>query len=380
MQVWVFFFFLKKKKKTLWAQTHLCSHAPVTLGLQETCLNIPSPPDATHSLTVSPSHTLLLFQENKISAPRNKTLLFLLFTFFPNLTSLLFTNSMDEFIPKEETRKNSMEEFISKERKRKYQGIPKKVTKKHSHLCAAEAANLLPPRRTRSSLNDARLLPRRSYDIYFCVPFRADGEELKLHKKENHETAWAYWRWYNVSIHPDGPGEGNQKQLLPFWKGKLPLFGGIAALHSRIYFFGGVTCGPGFIRDVYKLDLDAASKVWVPVSPMGSRRFEPSASVLGGKIYVRNYQPFDHSGDLWCEAFDPVNDKWKPFPSPPIYPGSSSIVLSEALENPDRILVAYRAPMMPLLPSSTRITCSTDHGKCLRLASASSTLCGMMSG
>jgi hypothetical protein len=93
---------------------------------------------------------------------------------------------------------------------------------------------LLSPRRTRSSINDAR-----SYDIYFCVPFTVDSEVIELDRKENHEIGWAYWKWYKLNIHADGPGNVNQKQLIPFWKGKLPMYGGIAALGSSIYFFFG---------------------------------------------------------------------------------------------------------------------------------------------
>ncbi|XP_059437136.1 putative F-box/kelch-repeat protein At2g29810 [Corylus avellana] len=86
------------------------------------------------------------------------------------------------------------------------------------------------------------------------------------------------------------------------------------------------------------------AKEWVRVSPpMISKRCNTAASVLGGKIYVRNHSPSHHTADSWSEVFDPVNRKWETLPNPPSY-HHDCLIIYAVLENPDRIIVAFRVP------------------------------------
>jgi len=257
---------------------------------------------------------------------------------------------MDEFIPKKR-QKSSTEE-----------GIPKKKNKKCSMDGRLGAAvTLLPPWQTRPSIYEAltqypspyvynrhaSLFSPRSYDIFLCV-LDENGEQDADGKERGHS------KLYTIKIHAHGPGKVYPNPLIPFWKGKLPARCGLAALGSHIYCFGGVSYtrfGQQEIRDVNKLWITPrVGKEWVPVSPMISGRCFAYASVLGGRIYVRNHEPCNHTDAHWGEVFDPVNGKWEAFPNPPNYPPKYSrnyrecIIISAALKNPDRIIVAYRVP------------------------------------
>lgn len=104
------------------------------------------------------------------------------------------------------------------------------------------AAMLFPPLSSRSPMvafltqhstaNIYHRPPKRSYDICFCLPLSPDDKnEPKLA------------RWYTINIYADGPGKVYPEPLIPFWKGKLPVLCGFAALGSRIYCFGGYNHG-----------------------------------------------------------------------------------------------------------------------------------------
>lgn len=150
---------------------------------------------------------------------------------------------------------------------------------------------------------------------------------------------------YKINIHADGDGPDKfySKPLIPCYKGKMQGFGDFAILGSHIYgFYNRVSRLP--TRDVSKLRvIPHVDKEWIP-SPMICRRSFPHASVIGGQIYVRNCQPYKHTDPQWGEVYDPVNEKWKAFPNPPNYPPNyqEGIVISAAVKNPDRIIVAYR--------------------------------------
>jgi hypothetical protein len=65
-----------------------------------------------------------------------------------------------------------------------------------------------------------------------------------------------------------------------------------------------------FAKDVNYGLIPVWVKEWVHVSPpMISKRCFVAASVIGGKIYVRNRLPSHHTADCWSEVFDPVNRK-----------------------------------------------------------------------
>jgi hypothetical protein len=72
-------------------------------------------------------------------------------------------------------------------------------------------------------------------------------------------------------------------------------------------------------------------------------RCNAAASVLGGKIYVRNRLPSHHTADSWSEVFDPVNRKWEALPNPPSY-HYDCLIIYALLENPSRIIVAFHIP------------------------------------
>lgn len=185
--------------------------------------------------------------------------------------------------------------------------------------------------------------PACSYDIVFCV----DEQEAKL---EDDGIMWVPTKWYMINVHADGPGKVYPKPLFPYWKGKVPSLGCLAVLGSHIYGFGGLSHAGSrvlAIHDVYRLRVSPyAAKEFIPISPMLSWRYHPLASVLGNKIYVRNDEfqtpPLHYH---WGEVFDPANGKWETLPNPPKYPVKypECTVISAVLENPERIIVAYRA-------------------------------------
>jgi hypothetical protein len=87
----------------------------------------------------------------------------------------------------------------------------------------------------------------------------------------------------------------------------------------------------------------------VRISTLKSRRFLPQVSVLGRKLIVWN----SILGELsrhWVEVFDPANETCELVPNPPKYfvrSISDRILLSAALQNPDRLVVAHHVPTEP---------------------------------
>ena len=104
---------------------------------------------------------------------------------------------------------------------------------------------------------------------------------------------------------------------------------------------------PREIWECYKLRITPqVGKEFVPVSPMVSGRCSSETSVLENKIYLRNSSSqTDLLNHCWGEVFDVDNGKWEALPNPPNYlvQNPKSIVLSAVVENPERVIVAYRA-------------------------------------
>lgn len=222
------------------------------------------------------------------------------------------------------------------------EGIPQKNTKKYSkNGFLGTAATLLPPVPSfDESLTDSPNHSSCYYEIVFCV------DEQKFGAEDDGEE-WTLTKWYTIKVHSYG-AMVYPKPLVPFWKGKVYSLESLAALGSQIYAFGGLSHdgSPQAIQDVCKLQVTPhVAQEWVPVSPMLSSRYCPETSVLGNRIYVRNgeYEALPHH---WGEVFDPADGKWEALPNPPKYPVNypECTIISAALENPKRIIVAHRAP------------------------------------
>jgi len=193
------------------------------------------------------------------------------------------------------------------------------------------------------SHRDGRIFSHRSYGIFFCLPLM----DWKLLEEEMDSVyQWQSFKWYSINVHADGPVRAYPKQLIPFWKGLIPMSGALAALGSHIYCLGGKNAAYEPLRDVYKLRVTPhAAKEWVDVSPrMIYGRRHAHASVLGGKTYVLNDLCCDHTDPHWCEVFDPVHRKWEALPNPPTYL-QDGLIFYAALENPNRIIGAFRVPV-----------------------------------
>jgi hypothetical protein len=203
-----------------------------------------------------------------------------------------------------------MDEFVSKIRDQevKYsreEGLPKKQKRNYSEL--------LPPSLTQDPSTNLYGCLFSSYDIFFMVNDDEDDNGI----------ARRISKGYKINIHADGDGPdkfySKSKPLIPFYRGKMQGFGDFAILGSHICgFYNRVSRVP--TRDVSKLRvIPHVDKECIP-SPMICRRSFTHASVIGGKIYVRNRQPYKHTDPQWGEVYDPVNEKWKAFPNPPNYP------------------------------------------------------------
>ncbi|KAE8021767.1 hypothetical protein FH972_007631 [Carpinus fangiana] len=179
-----------------------------------------------------------------------------------------------------------------------------------------------------------KFLSPRCYNVVFCVPTFSKDLDGRT-----------YTKWYSINIRENGPCEVHTKDktLSSFWDGKLQATEGFAALGSHVYAFGEPAI-PDSGSDLCKLDLTARGPYSLkPVPSMISPKFYPHAFAIDGKIYVfssvlEGTSPTVH----WGEAFDPDNGKWEALPDPPY--DTSFIILSAALENPSRILVAFHVP------------------------------------
>jgi len=265
---------------------------------------------------------------------------------FMNRSSPLQTDSSTKEgrPPKKGRRKYSMEEGIAKKDKKRYSMDRHLSPPCRSPPYISKLSTRYPTEdHVSHNQRDARIFSHRSYNIFFCVPL----EDPKFLEKEMDPVyRWSSLKWYSINIHADGPVTVYPKRLIPFWKGLIPLSSALAALGSYIYCLGGRNAAREPLRDVYKLRVTPhAAKEWVHVSPkMISGRRSAHASVLGRKIYVLNDQCWDHTDPHWCEVFDPVNRRWEALPNPPTYL-QDGLIFYAALENPDRIIGAFRVPV-----------------------------------
>jgi hypothetical protein len=161
--------------------------------------------------------------------------------------------------------------------------------------------------------------------------------------------------WYTLTI-PTDAVDGEEGSILRVWKGRMPveLPASFAALGSELFCVGGRLRRPGIPRsfftishppipDIYALDINSpGEKDWIRVGSTISPRLEPHSLVIDGKLYVLS--GFDHdtydysSSDPHGEVFDPVTGLWEALPDAPWR--KKSQIISAALENPNRILVA----------------------------------------
>jgi len=249
-------------------------------------------------------------------------------------------SSMEEgSLPKKGQRKDSIEDGISKKDKRYSMGQDLLPPQRSPYILELSTRHPTTDYESHSD-RDARIFSRRSYDVFFCLPFL---DWKLLEEVRNSVYQWQSFKWYSINIHADGPGTAYPKRLIPFWKGLIPMSSALAALGSHIYCLGGRNAAYEPLCDVYKLRVTPhAAKEWVDVSPrMISRRRHAHASVLGGKIYVLNNLRRDHTDPHWCEVFDPVRRKWEALPNPPTYL-QDGLIFYAALENPNRIIGAFR--------------------------------------
>ncbi|KAE8099026.1 hypothetical protein FH972_017042 [Carpinus fangiana] len=163
-----------------------------------------------------------------------------------------------------------------------------------------------------------------SYNIVVCVS--------EMGGATYHDGAlWYCTKWYTFSVQADGGGKVYPKPLRHFWRGKVPSRASLATLGPHVYAFGGVNFGNPTqreSRECYRLRITPqVGKEFVPVSPMVSGRCSPETSVLGNKIYLLT------------------------IPNPPNYrvQDPESIVLSAVVENPERVIVAYRSSYGPAI-------------------------------
>ncbi|KAE8124091.1 hypothetical protein FH972_019001 [Carpinus fangiana] len=182
-----------------------------------------------------------------------------------------------------------------------------------------------------------------SYNIVVCV------SEIGSATSDD-GTMWSRSKWYTFSVQADGRGKVYPKLLRHFWRGNVPAIASLATLGPHVYAFGGLNYAnpsPWEIQECYRLRITPqVGKEFVPVSPMVSGRCSSETSVLGNKIYLHNsLSQTDLLNHCWGEVFDVDNGKWEALPNPPNYlvqyPGS--IVLSAVVDNPERVIVAYRA-------------------------------------
>ncbi|KAE8098853.1 hypothetical protein FH972_016887 [Carpinus fangiana] len=146
-------------------------------------------------------------------------------------------------------------------------------------------------------------------------------------------------RWYVIPIGVDAGGMfiREERTIKPFWEGHHTFDFSFAALGSTIYCFGPDD-------SVFKLDaIGPMTDGWIHAPSMNTRRNQPHKLVLGSKLYVLGSDRRDL--DFYAEVFDPVINKWVVLPEPPYK--MSYFIISAALENPNRILVASKLPQAP---------------------------------
>jgi hypothetical protein len=146
-------------------------------------------------------------------------------------------------------------------------------------------------------------------------------------------------RWYVIPIGVDADGMfiREERTIKPFWEGHHSFDFSFAALGSTIYCFGPDD-------SVFKLGaVGPMTDRWIRAPSMNTHRNQPHKWVLGSKLYLLGSDRRDL--EMFAEVFDPVINKWVVLPEPPYE--MSYFIVSAALENPNRILVALKVPQAP---------------------------------
>jgi hypothetical protein len=176
-----------------------------------------------------------------------------------------------------------------------------------------------------SSSGPARNFCPRTWEIAICMPVF-------------HESVMT-GRWYVIPIGVDADGMfiREERTIKPFWEGHHSFDFSFAALGSTIYCFGPDD-------SVFKLGaVGPMTDRWIRAPSMNTHRNQPHKWVLGSKLYLLGSDRRDL--EMFAEVFDPVINKWVVLPEPPYE--MSYFIVSAALENPNRILVALKVPQAP---------------------------------
>lgn len=168
------------------------------------------------------------------------------------------------------------------------------------------------------------------YDVLIRMPILEDEDDYTQ-------------RFYTLKIHADAV-DGDEGSIFEVFKGCTPHHNSsFALLGSDLFCFGGrnfdYNWSQPFVCDVYKVSVRDSTGCWIPVRSLISQRMFPHSSVLGGKLYVLGGCPTGVPDTArGGEVYDPMTDSWQALPEPPCHLGCR--ILSAALENPNRILVA----------------------------------------
>jgi hypothetical protein len=174
----------------------------------------------------------------------------------------------------------------------------------------------------------------RPYEVLISMPLSEDGVPDDVE------------RWYIMKIHADAV-DGAEGSISEVWRHRMPEANStFALLGSDLYSVGGRRFNsdelPYLIDNVYKVNIRHPAGNWIPVKSMISPRMFPHILVLGGKLYVLSGHYYSPSGVSLSypggEVYDPITNLWEALPAPPCHMGTQ--ILSAALENPNRILVA----------------------------------------
>jgi N-acetylneuraminic acid mutarotase len=96
--------------------------------------------------------------------------------------------------------------------------------------------------------------------------------------------------------------------------------GGLAAVGTRLYYFGGLVGRDGNADDHWMLDTANPEQGWVERAPMPHGRAHLAVLPAGGMVYAIGGQ-FDHDHDRvdldYVDVYDPAADAWRALPPLP---------------------------------------------------------------
>ncbi|XP_062167837.1 uncharacterized protein LOC133874025 [Alnus glutinosa] len=150
-----------------------------------------------------------------------------------------------------------------------------------------------------------------------------------------------YDRWYTMKIPADAV-DGTEGSISEVWaQWCLDVKSTFALVGSDLYCFRGILFNytglvQNNISDVRKVNISNPTDHWIHVPPLDFPRCCAHNLVVGDKLYVLNKCPFSL---CWgAEVYDPMTGVWESLPEPPYR--KAYHIISAALENPNRILVA----------------------------------------